>query len=61
MITLSSYMSDDEKRKATVFREQIDGKYYVSMTNEFGTSFRANFSSVEDAEMYAEDWVLKNE
>ena len=61
MITISSYMSDDEKRKATVFREQIDGKYYVSMTNEFGTSFRANFSSEEDAEMYAEDWVLKNE
>jgi hypothetical protein len=59
MITLSSYISDDEKRKATVFREQIDGKYYVSMTNEFGTSFRANFSSEEDAEMYAEDWVMK--
>ena len=58
MITLSSYISDDEKRKATVFREQIDGKYYVSMTNEFGTSFRANFSSEEDAEMYAEDWVM---
>ena len=59
MITLSSYTSDDEKRKATVFREPIDGKYYVSMTNEFGTSFRANFSSEEDAEMYAEDWVMK--
>jgi hypothetical protein len=29
------------------------------MTNEFGTSFRANFSSEEDAEMYAEDWVMK--
>jgi hypothetical protein len=61
MITLSSYMSDDEKRKATVFRDQIDGKYYVSMTNEFGTSFRANFTTEEDAEIYAEDWVLKNE
>ena len=59
MITLSSYTSDDEKRKATVFRDQSDGKYYVSMTNEFGTSFRANFSSEEDAEMYAEDWVMK--
>jgi hypothetical protein len=59
MITLSSYTSDDEKRKATIFRDQNDGKYYVSMTNEFGTSFRANFSSEEDAEMYAEDWVMK--
>lgn len=58
MITLSTYMSDDEKRKATVFREQIDGKYYVSMTNEFGTSFRANFSTEEDAEIYAEDWIM---
>jgi hypothetical protein len=29
MITLSFYISDDEKRKATVFREQIDVKYYV--------------------------------
>ena len=59
MITLSSYTSDDEKRKATIFRDQNDGKYYVSMTNEFGTSFRADFSSEEDAEIFAEDWVMK--
>ena len=59
MITLSSYISDDEKRKATVFREQIDGKYYVSMTNEFGTSFQTNFPTEEAAEIYAEDWVMK--
>ena len=52
-------MSDDEKRKATVFREQIDGKYYVSMTNEFGTSFQTNFPTEEAAEIYAEDWVMK--
>jgi len=58
MITLSSYMSDDEKRKATVFKEQIDGKYYVSMINEFGTSFRADFLSEEDAEIYAGDWIM---
>lgn len=58
MITLSSYISDDEKRKATVFREQIDGKYYVSMTNDFGTSFRADFLSEEDAEIFAEDWIM---
>ena len=58
MITLSSYISDDEKRKATVFRDQNDGKYYVSMTNEFGTSFRADFSSEEDAEIFAEDWIM---
>ncbi len=59
MITISSYMSDDEKRKATVFREQIDGKYYVSMTNEFGTSFQTNFQTEEAAEIYAKDWVIK--
>jgi hypothetical protein len=59
MITLSSYTSDDEKRKATIFRDQNDGKYYVSMTNEFGTSFRADFSSEEDAEIFAEDWIMK--
>ena len=58
MITLSSYTSDDEKRKATIFRDQNDGKYYVSMTNEFGTSFRADFSSEEDAEIFAEDWIM---
>ena len=52
-------MSDDEKRKATVFREQIDGKYYVSMTNEFGTSFQTNFQTEEAAEIYAKDWVMK--
>ena len=59
MITLSSYISDDEKRKATVFKEQIDGKFYVSMTNDFGTSFQTNFSTEEAAEIFAEDWVLK--
>ena len=59
MITLSFYISDDEKRKATVFREQIDGKYYVSMTNEFGTSFSTDFLTEEDAEVYAENWVMK--
>ena len=59
MITLSFYISDDEKRKATVFREQIDGKYYVSMTNEFGTSFQTNFQTEEAAEIYAKDWVIK--
>ena len=58
MITLSSYISDDEKRKATVFREQIDGKYYVSMMNEFGTSFQTNFPSEQAAEIFAEDWVM---
>ena len=58
MITLSSYISDDEKRKATVFRDQNDGKYYVSMTNDFGTSFRADFSSEEDAEIFAKDWIM---
>jgi hypothetical protein len=58
MITLSSYTSDDEKRKATIFRDQNDGKYYVSMTNEFGTSFRADFLSEEDAEIFAEDWIM---
>ena len=61
MITLSSYMSDDEKKKATVFKTQTDGKYYVSMMNEFGTSFVTDFSTEEAAEIYAEDWILKNE
>jgi hypothetical protein len=28
------------------------------MTNDFGTSFRADFSSEEDAEIFAEDWVM---
>jgi len=58
MITISSYISDDEKRKATVFREQIDGKFYVSMTNEFGTSFQTNFQTEEAAEIYAGDWIM---
>jgi hypothetical protein len=27
--------------------------------NETGTSFRADFKSEEDAEIFAEDWVMK--
>lgn len=59
MITLSVFMSDDEKKKATVFKETIDGKYYVSMINETGTSFRADFKTEQDAEVFAENWVMK--
>jgi hypothetical protein len=61
MITLSVYLSDDEKRKSTVFKENNTGKYGVSMTTDKNTLFELDFINEEEAEFFAEEWILKNE
>ncbi len=58
MIKLSEFMNENNKRTATVFKD--NGKFYVSITTDTGTAFSTDFASEETAEEFAEDWVEKN-
>lgn len=56
---LSSFYSEDGNKKAIIYR--VLGKesaFSVSLMSETGSSFSAEFTSLADAEDYAEDWVL---
>lgn len=56
---LSSFFSEDGRRKAIIYRVLGgDTKYSVSIMNESGSNFSSDFDTLEDAEDYAEDWVL---
>jgi hypothetical protein len=57
--TFSEYFSDDNKRKAVIYRELPEGNFVVSASYDTGTSFCAHFKDVDDAEDFAEEWVLK--
>lgn len=56
---LSSFFSEDGNKKAVIYR--VLGKestFSVSLMSETGSSFSTEFSTLSDAEDYAEDWVL---
>lgn len=56
---LSSFFSEDGRRKAIIYRVLGgDTKYSVSIMNESGSNFSSDFNTLEDAENFAEDWVL---
>lgn len=55
---LSKYYSEDELRVATVFKKLDDSTFFVSVMHDTGNSFRAEFENVDDAENFAEDWVM---
>jgi hypothetical protein len=44
---------------ATVFKDE-DG-YFATVKSATGVYYTARFNNVEDAEAYAEDWVMKDE
>jgi hypothetical protein len=44
---------------ATVFKDE-DG-YFATVKSATGVYYTARFNNVEDAESYAEDWVIKDE
>lgn len=55
---LSEYYNDSG-REATVYKNlEEDHFYLVSVKNDSGTSFVSNFDTVDDAEDFAESWVL---
>jgi hypothetical protein len=53
---LSVYEDEETKRKARVFID--NGQYFVELTTDTGTTFKANFPNEQSAEIYAEDWVM---
>lgn len=56
---LSSFFSEDGKKKAVIYRVLGgDTKYSVSIMNESGSNFSSEFETLEKAEDFAEDWVL---
>ena len=57
MKLLSTYFSDDEKKKADVFRVK-EKEYRVVLRDDTGTTYSVTFEAEEDAENYAESWVL---
>ena len=57
---LSVFMSEDEKKKAMVFRneDKTFGVSYITIDIDRGSSVSRNFDILQHAEESAEDWVL---
>ena len=59
MKELSNYYGDNNNREATVYRDE--NGYFATVKSATGVYYTARFNNVEDAEAYAEDWVMKDE
>ncbi len=55
---LSEYFSDDNSKRASVVKELGTNRYIVNLINDSGSAFSALFETEEDAEAYAESWVV---
>jgi hypothetical protein len=55
---LSEYFSDDNSKRASVVKELGTNRYIVKLINDSGSAFSALFETEEDAEAYAESWVV---
>lgn len=56
---LSEYISDDETKKAEVFLSEVDAMPVYEVTaKSLTTDVTLKFLSEEEAENYAEDWVV---
>lgn len=57
---LSVFMSEDEKKKAMVFRnkDKTFGVSYITIDVDRGSSTSRSFDILQHAEESAEDWVL---
>lgn len=57
---VSTYYDEDRRRTATVRLELGTKNWVVSLMNDSGSAFSATFETEEDAEQYAEDWVVND-
>lgn len=55
---LSEYYSDDMSKRASIIKELGTNKFVVKMINDSGSAFSASFDTEEDAEAFAEEWVV---
>lgn len=59
MRELSKYFSDDGRREATIYME--NGRFYVSAKSASGTTYQSTHENESMAELFAEEWVTKDE
>ena len=57
MRELSKFFGNNTEAK--VFRDKDE--YFATVKSATGVYYTARFNNVEDAEAYAEDWVMKDE
>lgn len=57
MIKLSEYYDEMTNKTATVYKDE--GRYFVSIKTDSGTTFGSYHETEDVAEQYAEDWVMK--
>lgn len=55
---ISEYIGEETNRSASVYKDLETKEYKVSIRNESGTYFTAQFETVDAAEDYAENWVM---
>lgn len=55
---ISEYFADEGPRRATVAKDLEAKNYAVSVVSDTGTAFTAVFDTVQDAEDWAESWVM---
>ena len=55
---LSEYFSEDGRKTASVVKELGTKRYVVRLMSDTGSAFSASFETEDDAEQYAEGWVL---
>ena len=58
MIELSKFYGDNDA-EATVYRDA--NGFFATVKSSSGVYYTTRFNKEEDAEMYAEDWVNKDE
>lgn len=59
VIPLSFIHDEDVHKGYMITYNDETGKYQVSVKNDSGTSFSADFKSVEEAQTFADDWISK--
>ena len=58
---ISEYESPNGKRTAEVSKNlSFKNDYVVTVKDEAGSRYKATFHNLESAELFAEDWVLKD-
>lgn len=58
IVTVSEYIGDGNGRTAVVYKDTAVNDYKVSVKNDSGSHFLANFENVDTAEDFAESWVM---
>lgn len=56
---ISNYVSDTSVKKAEVVKEVGTKRFIVRMMNDSGSYFTSIFLNIDEAEDFAESWVME--